>query len=228
MIRIVANGEIVEALSERPLSNGLFEVELVSNSGKQVYRAIMSEIKIPGAALCEYLIEHLPKVGDLEEHEVLDMGHAIMREDKGSFALNDIADVIPYLVRINLISYEKKQTPQHGIRYFFKRAGTTAQIKSLLSSPPPLSSQGGGGESSSPKVTAPAPAPASDAEPVAEPTRKKKKKKKKLKKKVVEEPKRKKKKVKCCDDPHPVKSKKTGKRRCKNCGAKLGKKKVSA
>lgn len=213
MIRIVANGEIVEALSERALSNGLFEVELVPNSGKQVYRAIMSEIKVPDAALCKYLIEHLPKVGDLEEHEVLEMAHAIMREDKKSFSVNAIADVIPYLVRIGVITYEKKPTAQHGSRFFFKRSGTTDQITSLLSSPPPLSSQEGGGESSS------------SPEDKIETVKRKKKKKKKLKKKVVEEPKKKKKKVKCCDDPHPVKSKKTGKRRCKNCGAKLGKKK---
>ena len=28
-------------------------------------------------------------------------------------------------------------------------------------------------------------------------------------------------KKKCCDEPRPVRSKKTGKRKCKNCGAKL-------
>lgn len=31
-------------------------------------------------------------------------------------------------------------------------------------------------------------------------------------------------KKRCCDNPHPVKSKKSGKRRCKNCGTKLRRK----
>jgi hypothetical protein len=50
--------------------------------------------------------------------------------------------------------------------------------------------------------------------PEVEPEKPKKKKTKKKKKAK-----------KCCDDPRPVRSKKTGKRKCKNCGAKLKAKK---
>lgn len=189
MIRILSNGELAQVIHERQLSNGLYEVELVSNSKNQTYRAIMSEIKIPDAALCKYLIEHLSNVSMPEEHESLEMARAIMRKDK-AFHINAIIEIIPYLVRIGILEYRKEIAPHNGrVHFIFKRACADDQAASLLSSPPPLSSQEGGGEESS------------------KPKKKKKKKKK------------------CCDNPHPVKSKKTGKRRCKNCGAKLKKKK---
>lgn len=43
--------------------------------------------------------------------------------------------------------------------------------------------------------------------------------------KLEQKKKKKKKKKKCCANPHIVRSKKTGKRRCKNCGTKLKPKK---
>lgn len=48
----------------------------------------------------------------------------------------------------------------------------------------------------------------------------------KKKKKPKPEPEKPKKKKKCCDNPHVVRSKKTGKRWCKNCGTKYPPKKV--
>ena len=53
-----------------------------------------------------------------------------------------------------------------------------------------------------------------------------KKKKKKAKTKPEPEAEKPKAKKKCCDDPHVVRSKKTGKRWCKNCGTKYKPKKV--
>lgn len=230
-------------LRERALSNGFFEVDLVTKSGQQ-YRAIMSEIIVPTSPICKYLIEHLPKIGDLEEYEVLEMAHAIMQNDKKSFTVNAIVQSIPYLVRIGLIEYQKKPTASHGTRYFFRRVGTTDQISKLLSSPPSppsLSSQEGEGESSSNTKTPevddlPKPKKKKDGKSKGPPpklgTDKKRMKQRRKNRDAIlgasedsVKPKKKKKRKKCCDDPHPVKSKKTGKRRCKNCGAKLGKKK---
>ena len=217
-IRITASGEVFEVLSERPVAGGdLLEVEIRSSQYQNIYRAIVSQIQTPSPDVCSFLIEHLPNIGEFEEYEILDMADAIMRGNRKAYAINAIADIVPYLVRVGLISYEKKPTPEHGDRFFFKRSATTDVIRRTLSSPPP-------------------PPPLAEvknkAEEVKEEPEPKKPKKKKKKKTLVADgsplPKKKKKKKKrkpCCDDPRIVRSKSTGKRRCKNCGTKLPPKK---
>ncbi len=137
-IRITASGEVYEVLSERPVSGGdLFEVELLSSEHHNIYRAIVSQIQTPSPDVCEFLIEHLPNIGEYEEYEILDMADAIMRGNRKAYTINAIADIVPYLVRVGLISYDKKPTPEHGERFFFKRSATTDVIRKTLSSPPP-------------------------------------------------------------------------------------------
>ena len=188
----------------------------------------MSQIQTPSPDVCEFLIEHLPNIGEFEEYEIVDMANAIRRGNKRAYTINAIADIVPYLVRVGLMSYEKKPTPVHGERFFFKRSATAVVIKRTLSSPPPpptLSEI----ERTKREVKAAREEQVAQEEPKA---KKKKKKKQKKKKTLVADdsplPKKKKKKKKrkpCCDDPRIVRTKNTGKRRCKNCGTKLPPKK---
>ena len=270
-IRITASGEVFEVLSERPVSGGdLFEVELRSNTHQSIYRAIVSQIQTPSPDVCEFLIEHLPNIGEFEEYEIVDMANAIRRGNKRAYTINAIADIVPYLVRVGLMSYEKKPTPVHGERFFFKRSATAVVIKRTLSSPPPPPTLA---EIERAKREAKAAREEQAAREEPKPKKKKKKKAKKKKKTLVADdsplPKKKKKKKKdkgppqkslseeelweqrkrnseairtfdlrgeskkkkkkkrksCCDDPRIVRSKSTGKRRCKNCGTKLPPKK---
>ena len=205
----------------------------------------MSQIQTPTPPMCEYLIEHLPSVGEFEELEALDMADAIRRGDKKTYDVNAIVGIIPYLVRAGILSYERRQINSVQSCFFYKRAATPDIIKKTLSQTPSLEALKAVREEGEKKVDIERTEKkkrkkknrkkknrkkkklVADRSPL--PTKKKKKKKKKLplssapdegKVKV-----KKKKRKKCCDDPRIVRSKKTGKRRCKNCGAKFKKKK---
>ena len=123
-------------------------------------------------------------------------------ERQKQISINDILDSMSYLCRVGILSYTEQHT-DHGMRFFFKRSSDGDKIRSILGSPPPAPAK-----------------PNSAVKPESTPEEKGKGAAPKSKKK-----KKKKKKKKCCDDPRPVKSKKTGKRRCKNCGTKLPDKK---
>lgn len=175
----------------------------------------MTEVKTPSPELCDFLIERLPLLDDLEEHHMMKFADVLLNkgERQRGIRINHILDSMSYLCRVGIISYTE-QFGDYGLRFHFKRCASESKIRSILGSPPPA-----------PPLDVPAVKP-EPAPEVGEAVSPKKKGKKKAKvKKEIEVPSPKKKKEKCCDNPHPVKNKKTGKRRCKNCGAKLKPKK---
>ena len=166
----------------------------------------MAEVKTPSPELCDFLIERLTLFSDLEEHHMMKFADILLRkgEHQKKIHINQILDSMSYLCRVGVLSYTEK-FGDYGMRFHFKRACADDKMRAILGSPPPP----------------PSLEEAEESKKKAEGKEKKSEKKSKAKK---EKPKAKKK-EKCCDDPRPVKNKKTGKRRCKNCGAKLKAKK---
>ncbi len=139
-------------------------------------------------------------------------------ERQKKICLNDVLDSMAYLCRVGILSYTEQFT-DHGMRFFFKRSSDDDKIRSILGSPPPAPAKPN-------SAVKPESAPEEKGEGAKSKSTKKKKKKKKNQEKTEAPKPKKKKKKKCCGDPRPVRSKKTGKRRCKNCGTKLPDKKV--
>lgn len=170
----------------------------------------------------EWIASAIVKLTDLEEHESGPFVNRMISVGPDSnFHSNTIGLAMSYLSYVGVISYRTIQ--RNGFRLAIKRSACDEDVRKLLVDEPPL--VGSNGMPPSPAASASKSAPKADK-------KKSKKKKKKRKDKPeappVEAPKAdkpKKKKKKCCDEPHVVRSKKTGKRRCKNCGAKYKSKK---
>lgn len=172
---------------------------------------------IPDASMREWIADAIVKLTDVEEHEsgpfvnrMLSLG------PESDYHSNDVGIAMSYLSYVGVISY--RTIERNGFRLAIKRNVGDEDVRRLLVDEPPLVGKDG----------TPA-ALASEGAPKAGKKKAKKKRKDKSEALPAAAPKadrpKKKKKKKCCDDPHVVRSKKTGKRRCKNCGEKYKSKK---
>jgi len=167
----------------------------------------------PPVEICEFLTEAYPKLSEYEHLESQDMAKRLLELYEGPgkrrFHTNNIADAFPWMYQAGLVDFERKWHPKGGYRLFLWRSTGAARIKTVLTDRPVILN-GEPLENATPAASAPAEPPPQEAERPARTTKKKAPTKKRKK---------------CCDDPKIVKSKKTGKRRCKNCGRKLKDKK---
>lgn len=171
----------------------------------------------------EWIANALVKLTDVEEHESGPFANRMLSLGPDSkYDSNDVSSAMSYLYYAGLISYRTIQ--RNGFRLAIKRSAGNEDTRRLLIDEPPLVGTNG-------KKFTPA-ASASESTIKTDKKKGKKKKKKgkdKLEASPTDSPKadkpKKKKKKKCCDDPRVVRSKKTGERRCKNCGAKYKAKK---
>ncbi len=194
----------------------------------------------PSEAICNFLSETLPKLSEYVKLDTQDLAKSLIEMytgKKSEIRNSEIADSFPWLYQVDLIDYEFQYLPKGGNRLFIWRTNDELKIKRTLAERPDVvdgvlrqhktseqqkkdrkKGSAENGVSVKPaskpknKKKKPDPPPAFASEPEsgqeAPPASSKKKNKKK-----------------CCDNPHIVKSKSTGKRRCKNCGTKLKPKK---
>ena len=166
----------------------------------------------PPEEMCAFLLDTLPKVSEYEQLESQDLAKRLIElyEGPGKRRFHSIyvSDSFSWAYQAGLLDYESKWAPKGGVRLFLWRAAGPDKIKKILTSRPTILN-GEVVRNSSPVASAsPSPAPRPSEKPVSSGKKKTKKKRKK-----------------CCDEPRIVKSRKTGKRRCKNCGRKLKDKK---
>lgn len=165
--------------------------------------------KEPSVELKMWFAEALSALNEFEEHESASFCDQLLKRGPPStFHTVNIGEHLSWLNYMGLISY--REIIRNGHRLVLKREASVFKIRKVLT--------GGAG---------PAPESAVEEETKKEKPKGKKKGKKKAAKKAeppppepAPEPDPPKKKRKCCDDPHVVRSRKTGKRRCKNCGKK--------
>ena len=167
------------------------------------------DYRAPEETMCSFLAATLPKLKDHESFESLDLARRLIElydGPKREHSITHVADTLPWLYQVGLIDYERRMSAKGGARLFLWRKADPPEIHAVLGARPDVSR---GQKPPSPAaLTSVVQAPSSEPKPTKTPKKKKKKKKKK-----------------CCSDPHVVKSKKTGKRRCKNCGTKYKPKK---
>lgn len=165
----------------------------------------------PSSDLCSFLINSLPKISEFEHLEGQGLAKRLIElydgPNKRRFHSNYITSAFPWAYQVGLLDYENKWLPKGGVRLFLWRCAGQEKIKKTLTERPTILN-GAIVKYESPAAYAPANPTPSPGGAADTPVKKKKKKRKK-----------------CCDDPHIVKSRKTGKRRCKNCGSKLKPKK---
>lgn len=172
----------------------------------------------PSEQLCDFLANSLPQVGDYEKLEGLDLARRLADLYDGpplkpKVSVNDVLDTFPWLCQLGLIDYERQFTNRGGYRIFIWRKASPMLIKTTIAQRF--------------DVVFGKPCHIDKLEPVTDASLPKVKAGDVVRQNSPEEPKPKKKKRKCCDEPRVVRSKKTGKRRCKNCGAKYKTKKVN-
>ena len=160
--------------------------------------------KAPPQDLADFYLETLPRLMEHEEHEGIDLCKRlvdIFDGPKNRFSLSTILDYLPWLAQAGVIEPKHSIRPRRGgFTVLVRRSDNIIRIKNVLRAPEDIETDG----------------KASDTVPTIDKPAKGSKKKGKKKAKKKSESKK-----KCCDDPKIVRSKKTGKRRCKNCGAKL-------
>lgn len=167
-----------------------------------------------------WLAESLVKMTAFEEHETQDLSKRLLSVGpKSNYNSNQVGKTFSYLNYLGLITYRRIE--RNGFRLLLKRdAGDSETIHALTKVDPAQKPAAQASLGSAEDTSSAAP---------KKPKKKKKKKKRADKPPIAEESvapeKPKKKKKKCCDDPHVVRSRKTGKRRCKNCGKKYKAKK---
>ena len=160
--------------------------------------------KEPSPDFKRWLAEALCALNEFEEHESAEFcKQLINRGPPGGHHSVWTGESLSWLNDVGLISY--RGIVRNGHRLLLKRACGDFKTRKVLT---------GKGDP-----------PGRDQAPVAEEPKPKPKSKKKAAKKPVEKkakpsPKPVKKKRTCCEDPHVVRSRKTGLRRCKNCGKK--------
>jgi len=185
-----------------------------SSSGRKY--PIGQEYEPPPVDICEFLIETFPQLGDHENLESQDMAKRLIDLYEGAgkrrFNSNNVADALPWMYQAGLLDFEQRWHPKGGYRLYLWRSTGPTRVKKVLTERP-IILNGEALENATPAASAPSAPPPPEVKPPTSSGKKKAKKKASGKKK------------KCCDDPKIVKSKKTGKRRCKNCGRKLKAKK---
>ena len=164
--------------------------------------------KEPEPGFKRWLAEALCALNEFEEHESAEFcKQLINRGPAGAHHSVWVGENLSWLNEVGIISY--REIIRNGHRLLLKRACSDFKTRKLLT-----------GKGDPPDGT---PAPVTE-EPEEKPKAKAKSKKKAAKKPVEKKaepaPKPVKKKRTCCGDPHVVRSRKTGKRRCKNCGKK--------
>lgn len=157
----------------------------------------------PAPEMCDFLISSLSQLSGSEQMESQDLAKRLYEAYDGSkrgLSHNSILDAFPWLAQIGVIGYKSKWAARGGNRLYLWRKAEPSQLRSLISPRKTITA----GDATAKEKTAP-----KIPEPVVQASKPEPKKRKK-----------------CCDDPKIVKSKKTGKRRCKNCNAKLKARKV--
>lgn len=208
------------------------------------------QFKEPDAAMRVWLAEALTALTMFEEHQSAEFCKALITRGPGSsYHSVHIGEVLSYLNSIGVITYREIVRNGHRL-LLKRLAGDDKMRLLLLGNDPPVTPMGPVPEEPEPKPKRakkkkppkavlkvpelPDDHPAGDAsdkhDGAYRQQRKKrlKKKRKKKPKPAPESPpepkpepnKRAKKKRKCCDNKHVVRSRKTGKRWCKNCGKK--------
>ncbi len=180
----------------------------------------------PPEELCAFLSETLPIISEYDELEQQDLAKRLLDlydGPKRNFDTNKITSTFPWMYQAGLIDYESRYLPRGGNRLFLWRKAGPDRIRQVLADRPDIvegaqQPRRSMGQSKKSKEN-----PKNESE--ADRPTKKKKKQKRTKgsappTSAPDIPKKKKRK-KCCDNPRIVRSKKTGKRRCKNCGRKL-------
>ena len=195
----------------------------------------------PSEKICNFLSETLPKLSEFVKLDTQDLAKRLLElyeGKKSEIRTSEVADSFPWLYQVDLIDYEFQYLPKGGNHLFIWRITDTLKIKRTLAERPDVIDGALREHKSGAQRTKKKPAEnGGDVEAASEPKKKKKKKKKKPDPPPAsasepdpgeEDPpasSKKKKRKKCCDNPRIVKSKSTGKRRCKNCGTKLKPKK---
>ncbi len=188
----------------------------------------------PTEEMCVFLSDTLPMLSEYDELEQQDLAKRLIDfydGPKRKFDTNKITSTFPWMYQAGLIDYESRYLARGGNRLFLRRKAGPDRVRQVLADRPDIV---GGAQQPrrSMMVQSPKDKNNSEAETKADRSTKKKKKKKTKKTSAPptsapEIPKKKKRKKKCCDNPRIVRNKKTGKRRCKNCGRKLKPKKAA-
>jgi len=161
-----------------------------------------------------WLAEALCSLNEFEEHESAEFcKQLINRGPAGDHHSVWVGENLSWLNEVGIISY--REIIRNGHRLLLKRACSDFKTRKLLTGKgdPP-------GGTPAPVVEEPEEKPKAKAKSKKKATKKAAERKTKPKAKAKPEPKPVKKKRTCCEDPHVVRSRKTGKRRCKNCGKK--------
>ena len=187
-----------------------------SSTGREF--PIGKEYAPPPDDVCAFLLDTLPKIRTHESFESQDLAKRLIElyegPNKRRFHSIRISDSFPWAYQAGLLDYENRWHQRGGSRIFLWRDAEPEDVERILTARPTILN-GEVVRSAAPAASAsPSPAPHPSEKPVSSAKKKTKKKKKKKKKRK-----------KCCDEPRIVKSRKTGKRRCKNCGRKLKDKK---
>ena len=222
-----------------------FERMPMANEAKKSF-APDKEYKPPSEEMCEFLIDTIPKLLEQESHESQDLAKRLLdlyEGPKRKFHTLDVSSTFSWLYLADVLSYESKYVTKGGFRLFLRKAQSSSHIRDVLSERPvflngEIVDRLGAGRPQIVRPAASAPEK-EDAQPEEEKPKRKKSKDKKDKKSKDKKRKKqrdkaeqtrdsskKKKRKRCCADPHIVRNKATGKRRCKNCGAKLKKRKL--
>ena len=178
----------------------------------RVYKAPNEEMKL-------FLVETIKKLNGLEKLQTQELAKLLIEKsgNKTRYNTNNVGDQFSWLHKIGVLDFEQHYVSSGGWRLFLFRSCGESEVESLIM---------GGEEVSIPEGEAEEkvednPAKTVDCVMTEAPRERKKKRKKKRDKSkkpgASASP--------CCDNPHPVKSRKTGKRRCKNCNTPLPPKK---
>jgi len=155
----------------------------------------VAEVKTPSPELCDFLIERLPLVTEFEEYHMMKFADVLLNKGERQRKIG-----------VNQVLGAMSYLCRVGILSYtevFGDYGMRFHFKRCASEDKIRSILGSPPSAPPRDVSAVKPEPEPEVGEVVSPKKKKK----------------------CCDNPHPVKSKKTGKRRCKNCGTKLKSKK---
>lgn len=150
----------------------------------------MTAYSTPTEGMKSFLVETITKLNGVERLENQALARFLIDKCNGKteFNTNNIGDSFPWLNQIGVLSYNRVYEPSGGWRLHLYRACSAEDVERLISVNGDIVVEDKG----------PTPIP---------PNPKPKPKPKKIKARKQ-----------CCDTPHVVKSKKTGKRKCKNCG----------
>ena len=177
----------------------------------------------PTPEMCEFLISSLAHLSGAEQMESQDFAkrlYDVYDGPKKEITHNRILDTFPWLNQIGVIDYKSKWAQRGGNRLYIWRKAEPSQLRSLIGSRSTISVEGA--KLAEPVVQASQ--PVTNTFPEVLPMKQARLGKHPL---AASQPEKKKRK-RCCDEPRIVRVKKTGKRRCKNCGTKLKTKKAGA